>query len=109
MKDIKINKKTPTKIPEKAVVLEPEIFLVKRKTKVLPVILFGLMTTSVMTYIFLISSSIFYAVKTSQYEFQTNHVENTILSSNIDKEFLEHSSNRISYINKDSDTSISLK
>ena len=111
MKDIKIKKKIQNKIPEKAVaVLEPEVFLVKRKTNVFPVILFGLMTTSILCYVFLVSSSIFYAVQTSQFEFQSQQVGNITTSSVINQESIQkNDSNRISYINKDSDTSISLK
>jgi uncharacterized membrane protein len=111
MKDIKIKNKKVNKIPEKTVVVyETKPVLVKKKTNVFPVILFGFMTTSILCYVFLVSSSIFYAVRTSQYEFQAGQVGNVISSAVISQSTIEkNDSARVSYINKDSDTSISLK
>jgi hypothetical protein len=113
MKDIKIKKASVNKIPENDVVKELEFKAVtvpKSKFNMLSVILFGLMTSSMICYVFMISSSIFYAVKTSQYEFRSENISVNILTGSLPYESKAiNSSERISYIDKDSDTSISLK
>lgn len=72
--------------------------------------LFGLMFLSMSFYVFMISSSIFYAVKTSQFAYKAENISSVAQSLNMgDEELNKYSKDRISYINTDSDTSISLK
>lgn len=118
MRDIRINKKINTnKTPEKRVVqvqkyepAEVEITSTKKSVSTFSVILFGFMTTSVICYIFMISASVFYSVKASQYDYKSESLTGTYLNEKLSDEFATKIiSDRVSYINQDSDTSISLK
>lgn len=80
-----------------------------RKYNIFSAILFGFMTTSVMCYVFLISSSIFYAVEASQFEYKTEKIVGVIATSIDQKVDVKVHTDRISYINQDSDTAITLK
>jgi hypothetical protein len=74
------------------------------------IFLFAVMTMSMFFYIFMISSSVFYAVRQSQFTYKSDSLIDVAANLNIGNEQLEkYSHDRISYINKDSDTSISLK
>ncbi len=111
MKDIKVKKVSTNKTTErKNTVVSTTIVGTKRQFNSLPVILFGLMSTSILCYIFLVSSSIFYAVKTSQYEYKAGQIAGaTVNSLNTEEYAVKVSSDRISYINKDNSVAISLK
>ncbi len=114
MMDIKVNKVIKTnKIVEKAVVpAKQDVGLLpsKKKYNLLSSILFGFMTSSIALYIFMISSSVFYAVKMSQYTFKGGNITNSVSTSTIGEDIVSKgAADRISYINKDSDTSISLR
>ena len=101
MKDIKVKKVSVNKIAEKAE---------KKQFDFVPAILFGLMTTSIICYIFLVSSSVFYAVKTSQYEYKAGQIAISAVNSLDTEEYvIKVSSDRVSYINQDNSIAISLK
>lgn len=112
MKDIKIKKSeqniilTPNKIVEPVI----SVAIVPRNYSLMSTILFGFMSASIICYIFMISSSVYYAVKVNQYNFQKELVANSVAINNYVQEFEQPSkSDRISYINKDSDVSITLR
>ena len=107
MMDIKIKKVNTNNRIEK--VTEKEDIPASNFSKI-SIFLFGFMIVSVVSYVSLVSSSIFYAVKTSQYAYKTQNIStlNNTQESYGELDINENSS-RISYINKDSDTSISLK
>lgn len=117
MKDIKVTKVNSNKNVAKKVVklenvekpIKTTVFTQKR-LNYFPAILFGFMTTSVLCYVFLISSSIFYAVKTSQYEYKSEKINVTFASSlDVDNYLNKTPSDRISYINQSNSVAISLK
>lgn len=84
---------------------------VKRQYSLVSLISFVFMFVSISSYIFLISSSVFYAVKQSQYSYKIEKISSatSISTSEDDKVLNKNFRERISYINLDSDTSISLK
>lgn len=111
MKDIKIKKISTDKIPE---VVETNVettdFSVKKNYSTMSLILFGFMTVSMMGYVFMISTSVYYAVKINQFSSKEKSISFTS-SSSIDATINNSKSDasRISYVNKDLDTSITLK
>lgn len=115
MMDIKVKK--PIKKDPMPIVAEipkeesvGEFRVSTKKVNGLSIGMFTLMTLSLACYIFMISSSVFYAVKSSQYAFDGNNLPVGIVSHDMDQSFSnKQNSGRISYINKDSATSISLK
>ena len=122
MKDIKINKiktnknaETKTNISVRAADIENDTYLPtnsvsKKRISIFSASLFGLMTLSISCYIFMISSSVFYAVQKSQFEFKAESISGANRNSNIDDDAgAKIQTDRISYINTDLETSISLK
>lgn len=114
MKDIRINKIKTNKNPEKKQEIEfyeeKTESVMKKNSNIFSVFLFGLMSVSVVSYVFMISSSIFYAIERSQYEFKTKDI--SMITKDVyitDQLNRRTSSDKISYINTDSETSISLK
>jgi len=120
MIDIKINKTKTLKVASKAIssnktaelYVPKRIFVTEDKKSVFNIstILFAFMSASVFCYVFLVSSSIFYAVKESQFAYKIESIENTTQSQFANEEIkITANTNRISYINKNADTAISLK
>ncbi len=115
MKDIKVAKKVIKKVSintDKIVAqkIENKTLFTEKQLSYFPAILFGFMTTSILCYVFLISSSIFYAVKTSQYEYKSEKINVTFASSlDVDNYLNKIPSDRISYINQTNSVAISLK
>ena len=112
MKDIKIKKINQNKNAEK--VVEPVVHKTKENAKgnanIFSIFLFGLMTTTVFCYVFLVSSSIFYSVRANRYQFEIENANNVTISLESPYEMSsKHVKKSISYINQDSETSISLK
>jgi hypothetical protein len=120
MKDIKIKKIKVNKIEEKVEKLAPELVeeetqleqavLPKRRISIFSAASFAFMGATIIVYVFMISSSVFYAVKANQYNFKGDAISSTVLQNPLNQDLAaKANSSRISYINKDSDTSISLK
>lgn len=113
MMDIKANKLKINKKAEKVVVKEVEntdIVFQKKDYSIFSGVLFVFMTTLAMCYVFMVSSSVFYAVKAAQFTFQAENINNTFSNVSVAGDSLNKGvGDRISYINKDSDTSISLR
>lgn len=105
-----VEKKVERKAPEVVEIAQTFQSIHKKTYSKFSTILFGFMSASVMCYIFMISSSIFYAVKMSQFTFKGENMTATVATSSETYELaVKSSTGRISYINKNSDTSISLK
>jgi hypothetical protein len=111
MKDIKIKKVSTNKNLEKTA--EPVVYVQKDVTKsnvsIFSIFLFGLMSTTALCYVFLISSSIYYAVQASQYQYQSQNILSSSLDLESSLDAFSKNSDRISYINYDSETAITLK
>lgn len=113
MRDIKQIKKTKTEkyiFTEKSVEKTETTNLSKRDISIFSSVFFGLMTVSTFCYIFFVSSTVFYAVKTSKFSYQSeNLVKTTYIVSAPTLENIKTDSSRITYINLKEDTNISLK
>lgn len=123
MRDIKINKtqnnivKTNKIIERKATT--PTLFkssgrvdmkLSNNTKSVFSTILFAFTTMSIFCYIFLVSSSVYFAVKESQYAYKSENLDNiALVDMGIEELKMNTNSQRISYINKKADTAISMK
>lgn len=109
MMDIKVKKGivVETKVEAEPLVLEK---VSTQKVSKFSVALFGFMSVSVIAYVFMISSSVFFAVKASQFAFNEENIGRSLTRVDV-KDALANKDNtgRISYINRDSDTAISLK
>lgn len=70
---------------------------------------FGFMLSSLTCFIFLVSSSVFYAVRISQLEYKTAKISSNDYISISDVVSIGEYSDRISYINETSDTAITLR
>lgn len=112
MKDIKIKKVAekvkPNKILEKNIVVTENTVINKFSS-----ILFGFMTISIFTYVFFVSSSIFYAVKEREFVFQQESLITESLSQNKEIEefklLTKNNSNKVTFLNKKSDDTITLR
>ncbi len=106
MKDIKIQKVKLNLNKKTEEVVEVSS---KKTLDIFSVIFFGFMTTSVICYVFFISTSIFYAVKAGQYDYKTEKISNSYSLSLVENVGIKTYSERISYIDTDSETAITLK
>jgi hypothetical protein len=117
MRDIKIKKQVqtlakPNKIAEPVVqeITTPVALKSKREVSIYSAILFCFMSLSILCYISMISSSVFYAVEASQLTFNSKNISSTGNQDfSLSEAVTKNVGGRVSYVNKYSDTSISLK
>jgi hypothetical protein len=123
MKDIKLNNKIVAEKVERVTALfvneNPEL---RSSGNRAGKYMFAAMFASVFIYLFFVTSSIFYAVNTEKYSYEIERLNTLALEVgyNLNKENdttftggelenLKNKNDRISYINKNADTAISLK
>jgi hypothetical protein len=112
MKDIKIKKVEekikPNKILEKSIVVTDNAKISRFSST-----LFGFMALSIFTYVFFVSSSIFYAVQEREFVFKQENIATESLAQNSEQEefklLTKNNSSKVSFLNKDSDDTITLK
>jgi hypothetical protein len=107
MKDIKL--KVQNTNPKQKIEIPEMVHFEKKNLNVFSILSFGFMIGSLSCYIFFISSSIFYAVKTSQYEYKTEKIAAVTYSQIPEEISINQYSDRISYIDIDQETAITLK
>ncbi len=109
MKDIKITKQKVKKVVEReSVVNHNEKTSIK--TGKLSFVFFTSMFMAVFVYIFLVSSSIFYSVKESKLAYKSTILQNNLVNEDdLAYVSVKRASERISFINKSTDSGLSLK
>ena len=119
MKDIKVRNKVITsseRISESFfsdsnnVVEKKEVTKEKSKISVFSSVLFGTLILSTSAYVFLVCSSVFFAVRESKFNYRTETLSASINTKKIEVDGLTKvDKNRVSYINLNSDTSLTIR